>query len=326
MRKLASVFLAVAMLWSCSFTAFAYTYSDIAGSPALVSDTDSLETYALDTEFDDIKMSVAGNYALELSLSEDDIVDVPTGRLDVDILNDIEFALAMQNPAISNPVKDSLRTHRELLLNNGLTSYVATIFSPQFLPMTRSETYITYKGHQMKNERIYYKGLEPDQSISLASGVDTAELMDDIFNISLIGVGVIGGSFPVITFSAAGLSLFALFTQKFEDMVVTGSTRDYSNLQNMSYDKIEQLTWTNVLGDWKIGLYSEYVRVNKVVVHQYYYNSSTQEGNSYDLVITPNKECETENFSYPYPVAFQNMDMPLNESISYRIGRKLLVF
>ena len=43
MRKLASVFLAVAMLWSCSFTAFAYTYSDIAGSPALVSDTDSLE-------------------------------------------------------------------------------------------------------------------------------------------------------------------------------------------------------------------------------------------------------------------------------------------
>lgn len=155
MRKLASVFLAVAMLWSCSFTAFAYTYSDIAGSPALVSDTDSLETYALDTEFDDIKMSVAGNYALELSLSEDDIVDVPTGRLDVDILNDIEFALAMQNPAISNPVKDSLRTHRELLLNNGLTSYVATIFSPQFLPMTRSETYITYKGHQMKNERIY---------------------------------------------------------------------------------------------------------------------------------------------------------------------------
>lgn len=150
--------------------------------------------------------------------------------------------------------------------------------------------------------------------------------MDDIFNISLIGVGVIGGSFPVITFSAAGLSLFALFTQKFEDMVVTGSTRDYSNLQNMSYDKIEQLTWTNVLGDWKIGLYSEYVRVNKVVVHQYYYNSSTQEGNSYDLVITPNKECETENFSYPYPVAFQNMDMPLNESISYRIGRKLLVF
>ncbi len=52
MRKLASVFLAVAMLWSCSFTAFAYTYSDIAGSPALVSDTDSLETYALDTEIE----------------------------------------------------------------------------------------------------------------------------------------------------------------------------------------------------------------------------------------------------------------------------------
>ena len=321
MKKIIAFILSVVILGTCVPPAFAIEEPLAQTGDAQIAPSWDKSSYTNTSEVDNIKMTEDGDYALEICENTESVY-IPVGRMDIDILDDDEFNSAMQNTLLSDHIKHSLTVHREMLLNSGKESYSATVFSPELLTQARSIVidYPEYKGHRMRNEVISYSSLEKTYT---ANGTKSKDIADTLSTIFLTGTSF--SSVPAISLCSAGLSLFGYFLSVYENSFPVGGTSDFVTV-TVKYDKIDQFTCTDVLGEWMVGLTSQYVKVRDINTHQYYYDANTNKGRSLDHKESPNFEAETPNYEEPLAFAFQHMNDGVTEYITLEIGSKKFVF
>jgi hypothetical protein len=260
-KKFISVLVALAMLLALSAAAFAAEGIQEAGEilPDTVfgfviegNDSYSQKEYTIETEFEGVRESSDGFYAMEV----DTIIGaekLPVGRLDVDLADANAVQALMENVNVSEAVKTAVQEKRALVLANDIDSLIVTLFSQNLLSVnslpnaddsllrsSSAQSYYTYNGSQMMTEKLYSYGLSTGWEY-IQSGNNTRTVAATVYNITLAVVSV---ATKTLGFLAAGISIFQAFVNQFGSSWATGHTSDYAQAR-LIYDDVSQWTYLN---------------------------------------------------------------------------------
>lgn len=276
-----------------------------------------------ETEFAGIIQLDGEKYAYQA----DDNTTLMLGRLDIDILNDIEFQNAMNRNDIPTDVKVVLKERREKVMQSGITSKIVTIFSPDFVdesgivPFSNSdEKYYDYQGHPMKSVYFYEKGIDTTWQ-TVEEGTKAYPLAKMLHSVVLTSAGF--SPIVEVQFFAAGISLAEAFMNAHPSAVVHGSKDDVLQIR-YSYDHIEQWTYGNLGGKWTLGLITHRSTINEIGRFQYYYDSEAGRGSHESGDEGVYEVYKSEHYSDPWATAWRNIgyDAP-NESLALKVGNKV---
>jgi hypothetical protein len=250
--------------------------------------------------------------------------NVSVGRLDVSLLDDEAVNAVLASASLSEEVKNEIREKTQLAKETN-QDIVSTIFSADLIsPRLRSGvTYGTYQGHNMKTDRVDTQGVGTGfQEIS--QGSNTKNVANGIVNLILTGVGL--SNVPV-SLVAAGKTLLDFFIDAVGSQFVAGSTTDKLQVK-LFYDVSNQWTYgeySNGSGDWRLGLYTQEVKLKTVGVYQYYYTAAYG-GKENTTNKSVSATIRSPHFNDQYQTAWLNVNTPYSESISWKIGSKTFIF
>jgi hypothetical protein len=290
----------------------------------------SQKDYTIKTKYEGIKQSVDGYYAMTIE-TKNGIEAIPVGKLDIDLANDNDVKNAISNTNISPEIKERLEMRHKQIVDFGYKTVKATLFSSDLLPTkinststdstkaTSSTTYYTYKGAQMKSDKLFYSGLNTDYQ-RVSSGSTAHTVADGIFDVILI----VTSSNKYINFFATGISLFQAFCNMFGTWA-TGSTSDFVSVR-LIYDNTDQWTYRKVNNQWLLGLCSQKAVVTNIASEQYYYNSAQQAGKTYSPERSVSVTHKSPHFDSPWATAYQWCYNPVDEWMKWRCGSVTFVF
>ncbi|MDR1328186.1 MAG: hypothetical protein LBK23_01115 [Oscillospiraceae bacterium] len=354
MKRFFSVIISTAIAVSMLFTMVASaaaadgTPDDTAGIAVVIGNDElSQKDYPLDTEFDDIRKSDDGYYAMAVSTSAGEKY-IPVGRLDIDLVNPDNVNTALSRTDIKPEIKEAIQESSALAIESGVGSRVVTLFSQALLPkidllsnarkptavatLARKSratkitpyapeyTYITYSGVPMVSERLYYTSVDSNL-FTLKTGVTTKDVMATL---STMVVEVAGSFVPtLVSIVTSGFAdLYAMYTNANPSAV--GNTKDKAEAR-ITFDEIKQWTYVNPPNAaWILGLYSEKLTVTAVYHYQYYWYPSTLTGRSESNTKSTSSVYETPNFSTSFATALarlQGGQAALEERVTkFKIG------
>lgn len=282
----------------------------------------STKEYSVQTPFDGIVTSQDGFYAMKTQLSNNlNTVDIPVGRLDIDLSNDNEIETVLNRSDIPQEVKAEIKNKHISAKENNCSTATMSYFSSGLLSDDEETTYYTYKGHRMRNDKLFTYGLSTGWEY-IEEGYDTLDTSENITDIVLTSVGVANVYVGILS---TGMSLFEAFVDEWGQDFATGHSSDYAQIR-LIYDDIDQWTYAEIDGEWSIGLISGCITVTKIGTEQYYYNINDRTGETTTTDEYVNVEYESENFSYPWPAAWQWAGNPEDETIEWEAGDKIFSF
>ena len=287
-KKLCSMILVCSMVLSMTVPAFATTNSENNNTCNIESRIPSLaelssKRYLYNTEVETIKQSADGFYAM-VSATDDGMINIPVGRVDIDLSDSEQVLSALSNTNISEPVKDELRRLHELALKSDCETPVASLFSPQLLNYNSrgpiEQVYGEYNGFQIMEEIMTTTTITTPSHVTALKGPSLLEwcLESDTLGIVVSGLGFVPGKIGLL---AGGVSIAQAFFNRFGEIPITGSTSDYLEI-SVTYSKIEQWTWVNCDGDWSLGLFTQKATINKIEHRTYLFDSNTRVGHLLD--------------------------------------------
>ncbi len=320
-KRVTSVFLAFSTIFALNSSAFAATHSNkklTIHAPAEL----MTKSYSRTTEFEDIKMSSDGTYALEL---EPDIF-LPVGRVDVNLSDKKNVATFLAREDIPDVVKEEVEKKQRLALEIENDSATVSYFSSELLTsqMTRgTETsiYYTYDGHEMRSDQLISTGLNTGWQ-TIASGSNTDEVTGSLANFTL---NVAGLTDLKVSILSTGLTLLQAFYNQYGTSWVTGSTSDFFQMR-IIYNDIKQWTYGKTAYGWQLGLGSEKVTLTQVDSEEYHYNSSKREGKTYQSSNIVSTYRQSPHFDSPWATAWQWLPGGISEWVSWKVGNKEFVF
>jgi hypothetical protein len=303
--------------------------------------------FTIDTEFNGVKRSADGFYAMEVVVGNDEVM-IPVGRLDIDVDDEEGFAIAMQREDISEAAKEEITQNRENMLALGmLDDYEVTVFSQLLLTSdeaqtivysTRSKrtgissngvtpfsvTNVTWNGIPMVLEDVVQTGLNTTYK-TVSTGIETSNVARDITNIGLIAVGLVNT--PLSIFATA----MSLLTYYLDYLSLTTVTPNYNDtLQvRLIYNKTTRSAFWNDGGIWKLGVITRKVTVTNIATEQFYYNG----GNG--VTVPSNRNVSQvkagANYDSPYSEAYLRASNPslfstLDEQIKWGVGNLTFLF
>jgi hypothetical protein len=309
----------------------------------------SQKEYTISTEFENIKESDDGFYAMEVA-SGNDIALVPVGRLDIDVVDENVFSATMQRTDISEQAKEEITANREKMIELGsLDGYEVTVFS-QFLlpedsrtvvysmrkkginrsygtvvPFGTTYTYETYSGIPMVIEDVVQTGLNTTYK-TVASGISAKSTAETAITIALTIVGF--SSSTLINYVATGISLLSYFLTTVGTSTFTASYTDTLQVR-LIYDKTTRSAFLIDSNDiWHIGVTTRKVTVTKIGSEQYYYNGGNN-GKTLSLDRTVSQTIKGSYFDSPYSEAYfraANNYTPANEQLQWKATDATFIF
>ena len=323
--KIISVIVTLAMLMTLSSMAFAIDRAndsvDVVGA-----DQEALKAaFTEETEFNGIKATPSGEYAMEIT-AETTVLLIPVGRLDVDISNESSLDMFLTNQNVSEVAKQRLLEKQQYIDDNGLKPFSAAYFSPKLLnaesntAMTRGSSYwyYTYNGYPMVSERLYTYGYST-KFVDVASGTNTGQIINGLFNIALIAAGMANISFG---FVYSGISLLAAILNLVGGNYVSGTTSDFMQIF-LEYDDCSQWTYLIAGSEWWLGLCTQEVTVNRVGFYGKL-GGVVKGPNAFNVSATQ----RSAHFSSPWSTAWANAGSiaPPTEWLSWKIGNTTILF
>lgn len=276
--------------------------------------------YQFSTEFNDIMQNSNGDYAF-ITQSQDDNTPIllPTGYVQVDLLDSDSVNAILENPNLSETIKDEI-SHMAVdahPCSECDTCNLVSIFSPDLLPQTRSmdTSYHTYDGVQMKLEEISrdaHVGYE-----SIGGGKKASTVWDGITNVLM---GVAGVFSKTVSIFGVGYSLLDAIASE------SGATDVYPTASNdvqakVRFSGVTRYTYA-FIEDWRLGCVSRYAYVNDIAFDYDFYENSVRNlsGNFTYLV---NNFIETESYKDHWAVARNNYQyVKVDDFITLKLGSK----
>lgn len=264
------------------------------------------------SEFDGILEIGEKRYGIETEQGE----IIETGRLDIDLLNTLEYEEALDRNDIPEEVKDALRDKREKAVKSGYDSARVTIFSPDLIneegisAYGESTSYYTYNGHSMKSVQLYSTGISTGWEY-IKSGKSTKDTANNLISVILTGVGL---SNKTLSFVAAGLSALQIFYNQYSSAIINGHTNDYLQVR-LIYDDVDQWTYGKSGDIWKLGLITAKATITKIGIEQYYYDSAVSKGRTATSDRYVNLIHKSPHFDSPWATAWSNLGYVQNETI-----------
>lgn len=297
----------------------------------------SRESYTIDTEFDGIKKSPNGYYAMSVQ-TKSGLESVPAGKMDINLANTGDIKKFQKDPRITQEMKNRILLLSEQVIKNGDSLVVATIFSTELLPplatesntnlltaanSTTTTSYCTYNGALMRSDIVVYTGLGT-QTFSIVRGTGTKDITKTIVDTSVTLVGATT-KLASVAFFANGYSLLSSFISLYGSSYVTGSTSDFAEA-HVTYNCSDQWTYRQVGNEWYLGLCSQKAVITKMYQRQYYYNSTTRTGKEYVTDRSVSVTIKSPHFDSPWATAYQYCMSPQIEWMSYKVGGITLYF
>lgn len=292
----------------------------------VVHGTDSFSTkeYTCATEFENIKASTDGCYALEVDTAEG-TAEIPLGRLDVDLMVPAQYQSAMNRSDITDDIKTALKNKRIIALENECVSMPITIFSQTLLPANRNgknnSTYFTYDGVPMRSDFVYSTGLNTGWRV-VASGNNSDTVASTLTNIGLVAIGFIN---TPLAFLSGGISVLQAFTDAYGDEWISRNTQDFVQVR-LIYNCIDQWTYAKVGNTDYLGLCTQKVTITKIGSEQYYYNTQYNQGKTFDTERIVNTVVKSEHFDSPWATAWQWVGNTATEYVAWTACGKTYYF
>lgn len=293
------------------------------------------EYFQYNTEFQDIKQSSNGEYALEM-----DSQFAHVERRDIDLSNITEVNNLVSDVDIPVEVRNVIWEHFEKAKNNPslFSDSTITLFSPAI--MTRSTewtpeyTYTDPNGgkHQMKSYRIYSNGISTEME-TVESGANTmnTNIISNGTTVALTAIGAVVANPAVslaVTLGGGALTLYEAYLFYTDAQVTSGSRYDYVQAA-ITYDSIHQFTYVKNGETWRFGLQTTWADITDIDFRVYFYNARTHSGQLFEDEFQSEygvrcEEIYTRNFNSPYARTYNlflqgTQDI---ESISIKIGSK----
>lgn len=171
----------------------------------------------------------------------------------------------------------------------------------------------------MKGEYVY--AYDCERHITHVSGTTASRVAEAIYNLTVIGEGVLPGK---ISFIAAGVSLLDYFMST-TGCTAVGGTDDWCYM-DIKYDSFTQFTYDhNGTADWCLLLTTQKVLVERIVTKQHYkVNDSTYK--SVDKTIYPNVTYMTPNFLDPWDKALASAPYGDSEVLTFEFAGKTFYY
>lgn len=250
-HKWVSVMLISAMLTSITVPALAYSNGEMGNFSENVMDAELSQT-----ECEDV-YKVEGTEQYVLKVAEDTYQLV--NQLEVNVKSFEKNQDMFEIYGISDNIIDDIKqTIAEQSGNSNLEIYIYT-------PVNASSN---ARRADTKDEIVEYRNCSTGY-VTFASGEETKDICEALFNLYVGAVGLVSKSVSII---GTGLSVLSAFGEE----VVTGSPTDKSQI-NLIYDKLEKYTSVYMSGNgWVPGCKSYKVWLNRGTVYQYYADNARE--------------------------------------------------
>ena len=218
------------------------------------------KTYSIQTEFEGIKKSVDGYYALEVE-SGDGKVMVTVGKLEIDLKDKESYEKLMEKSSVSEQAKEQIRSaikagatsvgvFSSFLLEEQEQAKLAQSMSPQNIPIPDPGWYYPiYNGVECAMEVLQFYSLDTGTK-RFRTGSDVHQHAGDTIEFFITAAGIV--STP-IAYLDTGLSLLEFFLNKWGIASVAGSRQDFIE-GKIKYNLCVKNTFAkNALGAWQLG-------------------------------------------------------------------------
>jgi len=258
--------------------------------------------YNQNTQFDGIKMSLDGYYALEINKDKEPDY-LPVGRLDIDLSKPAEVEKALARNDIAEEIKEEIKNKYKIASETN-KNIIVTLFSSQFLSLDAStasdETiYYVYNGNLLRTDRMYAWDVNT-QYVLVKEGIKTATVAEKIINILLTGANHIDNEY--VNFISTGINLLRGWINYTGKNIAFGHYDDFLQVR-LIYDVVNSWTYGQVVDTWHLGLSSQKATVTNIASEQYYFGSSTQRGYTYPQSRDVNVVHKTKHFDDPWAIA-----------------------
>ncbi len=278
--------------------------------------------YNIETEFEGIYKSSSGVYAMETA-SENGEEYIPCGKLDINLKTEDDLNTLLNNDDITDEVKEAIKEIYREITEDGRTYESITLFSTEFatdsLPPTAStntiSSYYTYNGAKMRSDRLITRNAGT-KTRTIKSGSGTSSVAASIANIA---VTVASSANQYISFLASGISLLKDFNNTYGTTWVTMSSEDFLEVA-LTYDKIDQWTYRQVGNEWHLGLVTQKATVTNIYSRQYYFNLKKREGREKKTDRNVNIVFKSPHFDSPWATAYQWVNSPREEWMTWKCG------
>ena len=159
-------------------------------------DVYSQKNYNIDTRYEGIKKSVDGYFAMSID-TDKGLKEIPVGKIDINLASKEDVSGALSNENISPEVKERIALRYKQVIESGYKVANITLFSSELLPKsnirsseystqaTSSSTYYTYKGAQMRSDKLFYDDLDTSYK-DIKRGSATKNITNGIVDIAMI--------------------------------------------------------------------------------------------------------------------------------------------
>lgn len=285
------------------------------GGAAVAVEATPVSYYSLGTEFDSILQSPNGSYAMVVD--SENCLSVPVGKLDIE-LNDseaVEELCEMDN--VSDEVKEYIKELSERVISTpNNEDAVATLFSQDLLPQTRSTSYAYYNGMHMKNDQVYVYNISSPYILDV-TGTTAKTAASSVYQISMF----IGGlASPAVSLGGTLLSLF----QTAYGTVTSATATDFTQVR-VVYDGVSQWTYGKYDGvNWALGCASQRITIKQTeVFQQFVVNGVGRQQRKYTY---PNTVIKPSYFEDPWSTAYYSLNSPRADWVTCKIRNSTFSF
>ncbi|MDR2487625.1 MAG: hypothetical protein LBD12_06620 [Clostridiales Family XIII bacterium] len=331
LRKLIAVALVVAMVCGLASSAFAAPPTGIEKSRAELG-VDPGVLYLLPTDIKGLKLSLDGQYAMEMDTPEGKRL-FPVERVDGAVKDASSMQSLLDDASLPTEVREKVQSRYEQALQIGNMDAKVSVLLPtqerrsvtngMSMRATQTSTPYTYNGVKMKSVRTYWTGIGTP-TFQVKKGAGTWATANLIYNVLLTGASVAS---PAVSFYASGISLWQAFKNHYNVTTVTGSTRDLLEVY-LLFDCIDQHTYAQYGSSWNLGLYSQKITIIYEWQRQYYYNDNSGKGKDFQDDRWVSVPHQSKHYDSPWATAYQYQfsTVPYEEKLSWKVHEKIFSF
>ncbi len=264
-----------------------------------------------------------GNYFLQVQ--DDVFIEADSAICELKDMQTVEKFIA-ENDYEQETIDDIICTAQSLF-EMGETGAVVNVLSTNDNSNSKSTTYTTYGGYQMKVETVSYSNI-PTTTKTIYKGVNTKDKSKLMFNLLLSGMGFEEGTMvsKKIPYISAAVSVFEYFKKKYQENLVPGTTKDFDEV-NLSFDRTDKRVFVKDAGQWYHCLDAEYVKIRRLYVRICLFNKEKTKCYERTKETYPDTIFKTESYNSPYKNALKaHHSHFFNEYITWKAGGKTFTF
>ncbi len=244
-------------------------------------------------------------------------------KIEVSFEDKEEIESLLKDNTISKEVRDSINLKYNNALETGNLNISMVLFLPK-VSKTRGITYYNYGKERIKEERIYYTGIQrANIQLTLSSASSFAERYGD----AVIYTG--GKIFKTINLASDIHSAATSFMNAFKNVKsvvnIQTSYKDNRFENVIDYDLVEVFKYVDMYqsGQFSLGLHTNLADVNFIRTEIYMYDADARRGEEIINFSNQNDKYSTPNYYSSTQVAIDSAyknNIEKHEKIEYKIG------